>query len=84
MAGRKQQINQMKVTIKVKPNSKKGSFVQPSLIGELLVHVKEQAVDGKANKALIKLLAEYYEVPKSQVRIVSGHTSRNKIVEILD
>ncbi len=74
----------MKVSIKVKPGSKKGSFVQPSLTGELLVYVKEPAVDGKANKALIKLLADYYEVPKSQVRISSGHTSRNKIVEILE
>ncbi len=74
----------MKISIKVKPSSKKGSFVQPSLTGELLVYVKEPAQDGKANQAIIKLLADYYEVSKSQVRICSGHTSRNKIVEILD
>lgn len=73
----------MKVSIKVKPSSKKGSFVQPSLTGELLVYVKEPAQKGKANQAIIKILADYYEVSKTQVRIVGGHTNRNKIVEII-
>lgn len=73
----------MKQAVKVKPGSKKGSFIQTSLTGELLVHVREPAVNGKANQAVIALLADYYEVPKSHVRITGGHTSRNKIVEIL-
>jgi hypothetical protein len=74
----------MKVAIKVKPGSKKGPIVQPSLINdELLVFVREPAVDGKANRAIIKLLADYYEVAKSKVRIVSGLKSRTKVVEII-
>lgn len=72
----------MKVTVRVKPGSKKGSFVQASLTGELLLHVREPAVDGKANRAVIALMADYYEVPKSQVRITGGLTSRDKIIEI--
>ena len=73
----------MEVRIFVKPGSKKGPLVQPSLTGELLVYVREPAVEGKANKAIIKLLAEYYDVPKSSVEIAKGHTSRTKIVKIV-
>lgn len=46
------------------------------------VSVKELPVDGKANEAVIRVLAGHFKVPKSQVRIVAGHTSREKIVEI--
>lgn len=46
------------------------------------VFVKELPVDGKANEAIIRVLAEYFKVPKSSVRIVAGGTSREKIVEI--
>jgi len=56
--------------------------VQPSLTGELLVYVREPALDGKANAAVIKLLADYYDVPKRALSIVSGRTSRIKIVAI--
>ncbi len=72
----------MKVTVTVKPGSKKGPLVQPSLMGELLVYVREPALEGKANKAVIELLAKYYEVSKSQVEIVGGHTSKHKLVRI--
>jgi hypothetical protein len=71
-----------KFTVFVKPGSKKGPLVQPSLTGELLVYVIEPAVDGKANKALIKLLAKYFEVSDSQVQIVHGKTSRTKIIQV--
>ena len=39
-------------------------------------------VDGAANKALVELIAKALDVPRSSVTIVSGDTSRNKIVEI--
>lgn len=74
----------MKYQVKVKPGSKRGSFVQASLTGELLVHVSEPAIDGKANRAVIALLADYFDVPKNQVRITGGYTSRLKIIEVLE
>jgi uncharacterized protein len=37
---------------------------------------------GKANEALISLIAKAFGVPKSQVAIVSGETARLKILEI--
>jgi uncharacterized protein (TIGR00251 family) len=37
---------------------------------------------GKANAALIKFLAQEFEVPASNVQIVSGQTARMKLVQI--
>ena len=48
----------------------------------LRVRVRESPVDGQANRALIKLLADRLGVPISAVRIASGLKSRNKVVEI--
>jgi uncharacterized protein (TIGR00251 family) len=41
-----------------------------------------RAIDGRANEALIEFLAEYYNVPKRNVRIASGLKSRRKRVVI--
>lgn len=70
------------VRVRVKPGSKKGSLVQTSLNGELVVYVREPAVEGKANKAVAELLADYYGVPKSNIQIVSGHKSRLKRFQV--
>jgi uncharacterized protein (TIGR00251 family) len=73
----------MIINVRVKPGSKKGSLVQPNLIDDtLVVYVREPAVDGKANRAVIELLADYYGVSKSQVEIIRGHTSRTKAVRL--
>jgi hypothetical protein len=39
-------------------------------------------VEGKANEAVIKLLARHFKVPKSAVKIVVGLTGRTKIVDV--
>ncbi|MCM8814888.1 MAG: DUF167 domain-containing protein [Candidatus Omnitrophica bacterium] len=71
----------MRFIIKVKPYSREEKVVE-NQDRSLKVYVNEKPVEGKANSALIKLIAEYFDVPKSAVKIVSGHKSRNKIVEI--
>ncbi len=68
--------------MRVKPGSKKGPLVQPALDGSLLVYVRQPAVEGKANKAVTELIADYLGVPKSKVKIKSGHASRTKYFEI--
>lgn len=71
----------MKKQVKVKPNSKQQN-IQEAADGSLIVHLKSPPVDGKANEELIKLLAEKFNVSKSQITIKSGLSSRTKLVEI--
>ncbi len=49
-----------------------------------IVAVKEPAIDGRANRAIERALAEYFKVPLSRVRMVRGHSAKQKVVEILD
>lgn len=50
--------------------------------GVLHVRVSTPPVDGAANRALIELVAERLDVPKSSVSIASGTTSRHKVLEV--
>jgi uncharacterized protein (TIGR00251 family) len=51
---------------------------------EVKVYTKAVPVDGKANKEVIRLLAEALKVPKTRVRIVRGETSNKKLIEVDD
>ena len=73
-----------KVTVRVKPSSS-FSKVEGDLDGGFTVWVKSSPADGKANKELLKLLKSHLKkmgIKASDLRIVSGLTSRNKMVEI--
>lgn len=72
----------MDYTVTVKPGSKKGPLVEGDGQGGLIVYVRERAVDGKANEAVIKVLAEHFDVPNSRVTITRGHTLRIKRIRI--
>lgn len=51
--------------------------------GFLKLRVSEVAEKGKANNAVIKLLAKEWKLPRSALNIVTGATDRNKRIEIL-
>ncbi len=71
----------MTFKIRVKPgSSKEGVEVLES--GELVVRVRAKPVDGQANEAVIRVLAEYWDVAKSKIHIRSGLTSKHKLVEL--
>jgi len=72
----------MKIQVKVKPNSRTEDVSREG--DRLIVKVKEPPREGKANQAVIRLLAEHFGVPKSQVRILSGFKSKNKVVEVVE
>ncbi|WP_324201574.1 DUF167 family protein [Chthonomonas sp.] len=50
--------------------------------GKLYVRVTAAPVKGEANRALLALLAEALEIPKSHMELVSGTTAREKVVRI--
>lgn len=80
----------MRITVKAKPNSHEEKVDPPSPGGfgeakenHYTVWVKEPPAHGLANKAILRALANRFNVVPSRIRIVSGFTSRQKVVEIL-
>ena len=77
-------ISRMRITVTVKPGSKKGPLVQPDLLGGYLVYVREPALEGKANRAVVEMLAKFFDIPKTRVTLARGASSKIKIFEISD
>jgi uncharacterized protein len=74
-------VSARRLTVKVIPNARSASFT-PLDDGSWAARVAAPAVDGKANAALVALIASYFKVPKSRVTVVRGATSRHKIVDV--
>jgi len=83
----------MRIIVRVKPSAKTETVErvgQPSLgfeearsdMVEYKVSVKEPPVGGKANEATVKVLAKYFDVAPSLVRLVSGASAKRKVFEI--
>ncbi len=73
----------MRLKLRVVPNAPKSEIVGSyGDDGALKVKLKAPPVDGKANAELIEFLAKTYKVQKGKIAIISGHTCRNKVVEI--
>jgi uncharacterized protein (TIGR00251 family) len=70
-----------KIAVTVKPNAKKAEVTKLS-DAEYRVAVRPPAQDGKANEAVIDLLADYFGIAKSAVKIIRGHSSRHKLLEV--
>ena len=70
----------MRISVKVFPKSSREELVEKD--GIIKAYVKAAPDKGKANRALVELIAEEYKVKKSDVKIVAGETSRTKMVEI--
>lgn len=72
----------MKFFIQVKPKSSIARIEQKNE-KELTVWVREVPEDGKANDAVVRAIAEHFDVAPSRVRILRGATGRKKTVEIV-
>lgn len=46
--------------------------------------ITAKPIDGEANRAVIQFLSSHYKIKKSDITIVSGQTSRDKVVEIVN
>jgi len=65
----------------VVPNSKKNT-VSKITEGKYEVHLKAKPERNQANQLLIQALAEYFAIPTSKIKILTGHHSSHKRVEI--
>ncbi len=80
----------VKIFVKTKTGARENKVIPPplKLISDkadfYTVSVKERPVDGRANEAVTKLLAEHFKISRSQIKLVSGATSKSKVFEIKD
>ena len=72
----------MRINVKARPNAKEEK-VEKLDESSFVVSVKEPPVQGKANRAIINALAMYFGIASARVKIVSGWSSRQKVIEIL-
>ncbi|TGL16261.1 DUF167 domain-containing protein [Leptospira meyeri] len=72
----------MKLTIKVKPNNKQPGLEFLSKT-DCIARLKSPPVDGKANEELIEVLSKHFHIPKKNISILSGFSSKSKLVSIL-
>ncbi len=70
-----------KITVHVKPGSARGPLVEEA-DDHYVVHVKEKAIDGKANQGVIKALSEHLGIAPSRLIVVGGAAARIKRIEI--
>lgn len=66
--------------VTVKPGSSQEKVITGT-DGALTVYLRAKPHDGEANAALIKLLANYFNVPKTSIKIACGAKSRHKVIE---
>lgn len=72
----------MRISVKAKPSSREEK-VEKIDDSNFVVSVKEPPEKGKANEAIRNALAVYFKTGSSRVKIISGYSSRNKVIEIL-
>ncbi len=72
----------MRINVKARPGAKEEK-VEKLSDTEFVVSVKEPPVEGKANRAIINALAVYFGIASARIKIVSGYTSRQKVIEII-
>jgi len=71
----------IRITVQITPNAKKSEVIGV-LDDALKIKLQAQPIEGKANEALIRFLADMLDVSRSAVTITHGHTNKRKIIEI--
>ena len=70
-----------RISVRVMPRSPR-TEIGAVRDGRLLVRVTAPPVDDAANGALVRVLAVSLQVPAGRVRLVTGQTSRNKVIDV--
>ena len=70
----------MRINVKAKPDSNENKVEKIDDLN-FVVFIKDPPVQGRANRAIVRVLSEYFHTPN--VKIISGHISRNKVIDIL-
>jgi hypothetical protein len=71
----------MKIFVKVKPRAREERVIKISDTN-FKVWVQETPEKGRANRAVLRALADYFDISQSDIKIISGSTSKLKVIEI--
>ncbi len=75
--------NDIIIKAKIVPGSSKSKIIG-AYNDALKIAIAAPPVEGKANKKCIAYLAKCFNVAKSKIEIISGQTSKNKLIKIYD
>ena len=71
----------IRLEVKVQPRSSRNQIAGEQN-GMLKIKLTAPPVDGEANTALVDFIAQFLKIPRKNVNLIKGETSRNKLVEI--
>jgi uncharacterized protein (TIGR00251 family) len=72
----------LRIRLRLSPNAKQNTWLE--IQGDVRkIAIKAPALAGAANQALIRFLAEYYKMPASAIKLINGHQSRLKSLELV-
>jgi len=73
--------DELVLSLRVQPRASRNEVLEVR-DGRLLIRTTAAPADGKANKAVIRLLADFLDIAPSRISLVRGQTQRNKIVRV--
>ena len=71
----------LRIAVQVMPNAGKSEVLE-EIEGALKIRLKAVPIEGRANEALVRFIADLLDIPKGRVSVTHGLTSRLKIVEV--
>lgn len=73
--------NGVRLSVRITPNARK-SEVQEILDDALKIRLQAQPIEGKANEALIRFIADKLNLPRRSIVITHGHLNKHKLLEV--
>lgn len=72
------------ISVRLIPRAKRDEISEIRVDGTVKIRITAPPIEGKANRALIRFLAELLDIPEGKLEIIAGGGARNKLVLIKD
>lgn len=74
-------VGVLRITVQLAPNARQNEICGVH-DGALKIRLQAQPIEGRANEALLRFIADRLEVPKSAVSLLHGHAGKRKVLEV--